>query len=166
MTAQSRIPVARENLTEDSVEALTRPIAASQCVTACPRRRQKSRGFCRVAYQKLLLKVRTQISFIARMNDGRRLLKLNSGAAAALLAFNVGSGKSLALEPAKRPESQNGVRGRPAFDRRWRGNKVLRSSLDHGFCGAALGLCLFMLLSFVPSHVQFPHVWDRDGDVQ
>jgi hypothetical protein len=100
------------------------------------------------------------------MNDGRGPLKLNLGAAAALLAFNVGSGKSLALEPAKRPESQNGVRGRPVFDRRRRGNKVLRTSLDHGFCGAALGFRFFLLLSIVSSHVQFLHVWGRKGDVQ
>jgi hypothetical protein len=57
------------------------------------------------------------------------VLKLNLGVAAALLAFNVGSGKSLALEPTRRPESQNGVRGQSVFDRRWRGNKVLRSSI-------------------------------------
>lgn len=84
------------------------------------------------------------------MNDGRRLLKLNLGAAAALLAFNVGSGKSLALEPAKRPESQNGVRGRPVFDRHWRGNRVLRTSIDHGFCGAVLGLSSCCSLSSLP----------------
>lgn len=35
-----------------------------------------------------------------------------------------------------------------------------------GFCGAALGLRLFMLLSFVSFHDQFPHGWDRDGHVQ
>lgn len=99
------------------------------------------------------------------MSDGRRTAGIEMGAAAALLASNVGSGKSMALEPAKRPESQDGVRGRPVFDKRWRGNKVLRS-LDHAFCGAALGLCLFMLLSFVSSHDQFAHVWDRDGHVQ
>lgn len=61
------------------------------------------------------------------MSDGRRTAGIEMGAAAALLASNVGSGKSLALEPAKRPESQDGVRGRPVFDKRWKGNKVLRS---------------------------------------
>lgn len=98
---------------------MTRPIAAKQCVAAAAKKREKSSRFCRVAYQKLLLKIRTQISVIACMNDGRKPLEMNLGVAAALLAFNVGSGKSLALEPAKRPESQNGVRGRPVFDKRW-----------------------------------------------